>query len=62
MARDIKGMSLAQAYVVLKSLGISIRVLSLDNEHMSGFGLEDNQSSRIDVDVCNGVVKRAWVK
>lgn len=63
MAQDIKGMALAQAFIVLKSAGFPLRVVRLDGISRTGFGTHEEQvQNRVEADVVDGVVKCAWVK
>ncbi len=59
MSQEIKGMMLAQAFIMLKSAGFILSVHKLDDEVISKHAAIDNA---IIVDVTNGVVKVAWVK
>lgn len=65
VAQDIKGMMLAQAYIVVKSWGFAMRVSRLDGIARGGFDVYDDPtkaSTRVHVDVSDGVVMSAWVK
>lgn len=63
MTQDIKGMALAQAFIVLKSAGFLLRVSRLDGINRTGFGTNDERVSIcVEADVVDGVVKSAWVK
>ena len=65
IAQGIKGMVLAQAYIVVKSAGFAMRVTRLDGVPRSGFSVSndaDISKELVSVDVLDGVVRSAWVK
>ena len=59
ISQDVKGMLLAQAFVVAKSAGFYLLVNKLDGVPHKAVPLYDRDT--INVEVINGVVKKSWV-
>lgn len=58
VAREVKGMMLAEAFVTAKALGLPIRVNKSDGVPRQGYA-EDTRV-KVLVDVVHGFVTKAW--
>lgn len=52
-------MMLAQAFIIVRSAGLKIRVTKLDGVVRKGY-IDDVDDRRVNVEVVGGYVKRAW--
>jgi len=59
LARDVRNMMLAMAFMRAKSAGMSLYVHKIDGHTNSK--INDPDQTRINVDVANGIIKVAWV-
>lgn len=59
IASEMKGMILAGAFVKAKSAGLKFRVMCYNGQEASPS--VDNDKFRLNVDVMNGIVAKAWL-
>ena len=60
IAQEVKGMLLAQAFVVTKSAGFQLKVNKLEGVPHGGVRLYDDREV-VNVDVAGGIVNKSWV-
>ena len=58
IVQDITDTMLAQAYVIVKTAGLKMRVTKLDGVPRKGF--KENDDVDINVEVAGGFVRKAW--
>lgn len=59
----IKGLMLAQAFVIVRREGYQLRVATIDSKPVAATLNKSDMTNqkRINVDVTNGNIKRAWI-
>lgn len=60
VSKDVLGTMLAQAFVLAKREGLTLRVVNLDGEQISVVD-PDSDPMRINVNVSESVVRKSWV-
>lgn len=59
IASDVRGMMLAMAYMKVKGAELKLRIHSLDGQVSQP--TKDKDNSRVNVEVVEGFVKKAWI-